>query len=415
MRFLKISLTIFLAVTVLSGCARFLYVEDRLGYDNLKFPYVRVKIAEGEKFSLRCTGPYEIFCCDESGSKSDYYSNSDIVVTLIDGMISVHQADGIPLEDRLARVTAVPIANSDFASLDGEKYRGVLDIHAHGAEMIVINVLFIEDYLRGVLPPEIGKHGSPEFEALKAQAVASRTYALSRFRKNPARKFDLVNEVADQVYNGMKAEDAWINKAIEATSGEVLLSDEELITAYYHSTCGGATENIEDVWERKPVSYLKRSPDGGYCQWSKYYSWTFEWDISQLEESIGRYLKESRRIETHRISISGFKVGERLPSGRIKILKVMTDKGDFLLFKDQIRWAFLRPDKADAILPSTNFDLTFTRDASGEINGVVARGFGNGHGVGMCQCGALGRSRSGYGYHSILDHYYEGAKIVKVY
>ena len=108
-------------------------------------------------------------------------------------------------------------------------------------------------------------------------------------------------------------------------------------------------------------------------------------------------------------------VRERLPSGRIKVLHLMTDRGKFLLLKDEIRWALMRPDRDNAILPSTNFELTLIRDADGRIETIRIDGRGNGHGVGMCQCGALGRSRAGQEYRRILSSYYTGIKIFSMY
>ena len=398
-----------------SGCARFSYVEKRQGYKHLKQPYVRVKIIETSILSLECTGPYELHCIHSDGSATDYSSNSDLLLKIDNAGINVKQESGLPLENELMRVVAIPRDTKDHLLLNGGAFRGVADVIIENDSISIVNAVYMEDYLKGVLPPEIGRHGKPELEALKAQAVASRTYALSRFKRNPAKLYDMVNHISDQVYIGMSGEDRWINRAIKETHGEVLLAGGELITAYYHSTCGGFTDNIEDVWDRQPKSYLKGCPDEGFCRWSKFYNWSFTWSRRQLETSISDYLRQKKRLTNGDIHLENLKVIDRLHSGRIKILKVYTDIDEFLLFKDQIRWALIRPDKPGAILPSTNFQIEVERDTGGEIIQVTATGQGNGHGVGMCQCGALGRSRAGQKYRHILAVYYTGADVSKVY
>jgi len=415
MRRLHPAIAVLIGLLLFSGCARFSYVEHRRGYKHLLQPYVRVKIMESGALTLESSGPFELYCMRPDGSTTDYFSNSDLLIMIDGPHISVRQKSGVPLESELLRVVAVPDDRGFHLTLNGEPFRGIADMIIEDGEIAVVNAIYMEDYLKGVLPPEIGKHDRPELEALKAQAVASRTYALSRFRQNPAEPYDMVNEVADQLYTGMSREDRWINEAIETTRGEVLLANDELITAYYHSTCGGATDNIEDVWDRQPKSYLKGHDDDEYCAWSKFYDWSFTWSRDQIDASLSAYLKQKGRLEKDSVILVNLEVIDRLPSGRIKVLKVYTDIDEFLLFKDQIRWAFLRPDREDAILPSTNFQLEFDRDTGDSIAHVTATGRGNGHGVGMCQCGALGRSRTGQTYRDILGVYYAGAIVTKVY
>jgi len=413
---MRISIAIVLSsLLLISGCARFSYVEKRLGYKNLKRPYVRVRILETSRLEIKCTGPYELYCIFPEGKTTDYFSNSGIVISSHGSYMSVRERSGLPLESRLRRVVALPADSENHLLLNGKAFRGIADVIIENDSLVVINAIYMEDYLKGVLPPEIGRHGRDELEALKAQAVASRTYALSRFRRDLSRPYDMVNEVADQVYTGMDIEDRWINSAIEKTKGEVLLSGDDLITAYYHSTCGGATDNIEDVWEKQARSYLKARQDNLYCSWSKFYRWSVKWSPDELEISIAAYLKSKGRLRSGDIKLVNLKVIDRLKSGRIRILKVMTVSEDYLLFKDQIRWALLQPGTTGAILPSTNFEITIERDTDGLITAVNADGYGNGHGVGMCQCGALGRSREGLGYRDILLHYYTDVDITAVY
>jgi len=411
-----LSFTIFVLLASSFSCARFAYVENRRGYRNLRDPYVRVRIHQEKEVRLECSGPFELYCIKANGEAVDYFSNSALIMKLQNGSVDVFQETGLPLEKSVSRVVASPKEQSSYIRIDSAPYRGVAEVIVEDTILSVVNAIYMEDYLKGVLPPEIGKHGAEELEALKAQAVASRTYAFSRFRRNPARRYDMVNEVADQVYTGMRGEDKWTNRAIDETRGEVLMSGGNLITAYYHSTCGGNTDNIEDVWDRQPVSYLKGADDDAYCTWSKFYSWSFEWGVSDLSTNIRKYLKAKGRLNgDDEFNIRDIKIVDRLSSGRIKILKIVTEVDEYLLFKDQIRWAILRPDREGAILPSTNFEVSLNRDNNGVLTSVVFEGFGNGHGVGMCQCGALGRARVGQTYRTILSTYYRNTKITNLY
>lgn len=416
MKKIILALAAIVLLTTAFGCARFSYVESRRGYKNLRDPYVRVRIHQEKSINLQCSGPFELYCIRDDGESADYYSNSALIAKLQDGRIFVYQETGLPLEKSLTRVVASPKDQSSHIRVDGIPYRGVAEIIVEDTTLSVVNAIYMEDYLKGVLPPEIGRHSKSELEALKAQAVASRTYAFSRFRRNPARRYDMVNEVADQVYTGMSGEDRWTNKAIDETRGEVLTSSGNLITAYYHSTCGGHTDNVEDVWDRQPVSYLKGTKDADYCEWSKFYRWTFEWNAVDLAKNIRTYLKARGRLNgDDPFEIRNIEVADRLRSGRIKILKIETAEDEYLLFKDQIRWAILRPDREGAILPSTDFEMTLVRDDDGDLIAVYFEGFGNGHGVGMCQCGALGRARANQDYRSILSKYYRGTKLTHLY
>jgi stage II sporulation protein D len=266
-----------------------------------------------------------------------------------------------------------------------------------------------------VLPPEIGRLGKDAFEALKAQAVAARTYAYSRIKANTRRHYDLVNSIMDQVYIGIEGEYKLANKAIDETHGRILVHDGDPITAYYHSTCGGKTEDVDNAWDKHNSPYLKSVDDGGHCEWSKFYSWSMTWEPEELAGNLREYLSQKREFNGSPLVIEDIKILERFPSGRISHLAVETDKGEFLFFKDHIRWAFRRPGRPDLILPSSNFDIRLWRDQEGRLTEITAEGQGYGHGVGMCQTGAIGRARAGQKYETILKTYYTGAQIEQVY
>jgi stage II sporulation protein D len=217
------------------------------------------------------------------------------------------------------------------------------------------------------------------------------------------------------VYEGVGVENKIVNQAIDATAGNVLTFQDSFINAYYHSTCGGMTDNIDHVWDRKEEPYLKAVPDSGACSWSKYYTWKEVFTESQLRGRIEQYLSSDRGRDLRIGRIEDIIMGERTPGGRVAQMSVRTTNDVFRFKKDRIRWVVGRTSNPDLILPSDRFDVTIERDSQGKIREVIFEGQGYGHGVGMCQCGAIGMARQGWSYDSILAHYYTNVELKKLY
>ncbi len=408
-------LYIVVAILLLTGCSRFSYVDRQLGRDMVKAPYIRVKILESDKLELSCEGTYRINCISEDESAKGYYSVAPLIIKYSPGGIILTEKSGFVLDTALVKIYVSPNSRDSHLRMSGKPFRGVLEIH-RGHECIdVINILNIESYLKGVLPPEIGRLDKDAFEALKAQAVAARTYAYSRIKANEQNHYDLVNSIMDQIYIGIEGEYKLANRAIDETHGEILVHNGNPITAYYHSTCGGKTEDVDNAWDKRNSPCLKSVDDSGFCEWSKFYTWSMTWKPDVLAGYLREYLGRERDFNGSPLVINDIKILERFPSGRISHLAVETDKGEFLFFKDQIRWAFRRPNRPDLILPSSNFDIRLWHDQDGNLIEISAEGRGYGHGVGMCQTGAIGRARAGQKYDRILKTYYQGVQIEQVY
>ena len=142
--------------------------------------------------------------------------------------------------------------------VDGRAFRGMLTLHRTGARLTVVNRLPLDRYLRGVVPWEMPYYWHRE--ALKAQAVVARSYALATLK--PTSLFDTYADTRSQVYGGIEAERITTNKAIAATHGRVLLWDGAVATTFYHSTSGGRTAPVEQVWPKaSPIPYLVSVPD----------------------------------------------------------------------------------------------------------------------------------------------------------
>jgi stage II sporulation protein D len=154
-------------------------------------------------------------------------------------------------------------------ALDGVPYRGALVIRSNAGVMAAVNDVTLERYLRGVVPDEMPRDWHPE--ALKAQAVVARSYALATLK--PGKNFDLRNDARSQVYNGVRAEEWQTNLAIGATAGRVLLWRGEVATTYYHSTSGGRTATIREAWpDAKALPYLRSVADP-YDSASPHHRW----------------------------------------------------------------------------------------------------------------------------------------------
>jgi stage II sporulation protein D len=166
----------------------------------------------------------------------------------------------------------IPTDQESYLSYKGTQYRGIFVLRASPKGLVLVNTLNLEDYLKGVVPEELSPDRFHGFEALKAQAVAARTYAIKNLGSNRNLGFDLCDTPKCQVYGGLSAERAESNRAVEETKGEVALYKGKLINALYTSTCGGMTEDIENVFEGQAQPYLKSTE----CTYEKQKEWTLE-------------------------------------------------------------------------------------------------------------------------------------------
>jgi stage II sporulation protein D len=166
----------------------------------------------------------------------------------------------------------IPANQESCLSFNGRSYRGIFILRSSRKGMALVNLLNVEDYLKGVVPNELSPSGFNEIEALKAQAVAARTYAIKNLGENQDLGFDLWNTAKSQVYRGIDSELPMSNKAVDETKGEVVLYRGALINALYTSTCGGRTENSENVFGGKAVPYLRST----VCVYEKKPEWAVE-------------------------------------------------------------------------------------------------------------------------------------------
>ena len=312
-----------------------------------------------------------------------------------DGALSLRAVDA------LARVLA-----------NGRSYRGELLAIPSGDEVIIVNRVPIEDYLRGVVPLEIGERQPGERAAVEAQAIAARSYAYTHLAS--AQRFDVRATVDDQVYGGAFAERAVSDAAVAATAGQVLRYAGRIADTPYHSTCGGMTAEPGEVWSGEGgAPYLRRVDDHipgsrrSYCDISPRFEWTREMSGTEVGAAVTRYLRSRGGSQTIGIA-RALTVESHTPSGRIGTLVIDGTMGETTLRGNAIRYA-LRAAGGE-LLNSTYFSIESSGSGT-EGRRFTLHGHGYGHGIGMCQWGAIGRARAGQDASTILQTYYPGTSV----
>ena len=391
---------------------------EKIFYPELKQPALSIKLLNTkEKVSVSPEVSFLIRCF-KGDEEMVFFSGKEVFLKPGSAGIVIAEGEEDTLEDQVQRVIIVPKNKRFCFSLNGGQYRGLLEMvfQAEDSSLLALNWLWVEDYLKGVIPFEMGKRTQSEFEALKAQVLTARTYALYQIQKSDIKGFDLESTVLDQMYGTMDKEESLVNKAIVETEGEVITYKGKFIQAFYHANCGGMTESVDEVWGHNRVPYLVSVWDKDFCSWYKRYKWKVVWEREKLEKSLPQYLKEYAEDPPDTVGqIKDIKIKKRSKSGRVKFLEIKTDKDKFRVEKDKIRWVIRNADNPEAILPSTFFDLKIVKNSEGDIDSIIFEGRGNGHGAGMCQTGAIGMAREGYTYRQILKHYYPHTEITKVY
>ncbi|MGE5172459.1 MAG: SpoIID/LytB domain-containing protein [Betaproteobacteria bacterium] len=284
-------------------------------------------------------------------------------------------------------------ASGEFIQVNGSRYRGWIELRKkRNGLLLIINDLDIEDYLQGVVASEI-PHGW-EIEALKAQAVAARTYALYQKRTAGRKPYHISATVNSQVYAGSKGERPRAAEAVRDTKGIVLFFEGKMIPAFYHSSCGGHTEDAYELWGID-APYLK-GVDCECQEISRYGVW--EKKISKMQ--VVRALRQ----RGYRVSdILGMSIEGITPAGRVKDVAIQSPRGKTFVPAESLRAAL-----GNTLIPSVFFELEF------EGKEAVFSGRGMGHGVGLCQWGAEEMAEKGYDFKAILSHYYPGTNFTRL-
>lgn len=303
----------------------------------------------------------------------------------------------------------------------GKPYRGLLRAVITDSGQLVVNEVGLEAYLRGVVPLELGERPVGERAALEAQAIAARSFTVTRVSAARAGRgrsthFDLLATVSDQVYGGVDAERPNASAAVAATAGLVLTYGGRVIVAPYHSSCGGETAAAAEVWGGTGEPFLQRASDripGSdryYCDVAPRFSWERALSGAELDAVVRRYLGTYATLPTGGPgAVRDVRIARRTPSGRAQVVEFRTASGTFDVRGNDAR-SILRSG-AGELMPSSYFSVTVEASPDGAISRVQLRGNGYGHGVGMCQWGAIGRARAGQSARSILQTYFPGTTL----
>jgi stage II sporulation protein D len=387
------------------GCAA---APPRMGGHLASPPLVRIKLLSGDSVWVGGNEPFTV----TDGRRGRPVREGEWKICA--GALALRMSDeqGRDIKAPLLPVWVYAIAETGKVLVNGKPYRGTVEVMPDSqGKLQAVNETDLETYLRGVVPAEIGSLDPSLLEAMKAQAVAARTYALKRLSDlgKTERTYDLESTVADQVYPGAGGETPLGDRVVKETRGEIVKSKGQPISAYYCSCCGGHTADIEEAWDKPSEEYLKGTKDP-YCRGAKGFTWVRRFTRDQIQMMLDGALNDSLPAgwKGYPGRWKSLRVQKRGPSGRVRDLLVSTELGSSVLKKDRIRWAFTDPAIKE-ILPSTLFTVKMDEE------GVTFSGNGRGHGVGMCQSGAIEMARQGKGTKDILRHYYRGIGVERIY
>jgi stage II sporulation protein D len=324
-------------------------------------------------------------------------------IPALQGFTAAEVAGGVSLNGKKAWQITIKPTEKGFiyvgdrsASTGGRWYRGEVKLVRGSSGLTVINDLNLEDYVASV----VGKEMYPTWpqEALKAQAVAARSYAIFQQQHPKHKLFDVLSTTTSQVYAGLEGEANATQTAAQATAGQVLTYQGKIIESVFHAASGGHTENSEDVWV-KAVPYLRGVPD--FDQSAP----VFQWNLALTAAQIRQRIPGIGDI----VSITPVKT---TPVGRIKMLKVQGSTGSRLMKGSDARRALG--------LKSTYFSAkpefgTIAGTKGARPIGFQIVGQGSGHGLGMSQWGAYGLAAQGKSYQAILTHYFQGVALKTLY
>jgi stage II sporulation protein D len=340
---------------------------------------IRVALIKGME-SVRLEG-IGVLAADENGKllkdKSPFYL--------------VRTKDGLSVNGKVVR--RLRVSAPVFIQVNGKKYHGNMEISPADKGLLVVNELPLEDYLIGLINCEISSQWP--MEAIKAQAVVARSYAVYQKEMRKNAMYDLESTVMDQVYEGCEIEDSRAGRGVKETAGEVLTYKGNVIQAFYHSNCGGHTESSENVWGFS-LPYMQ-GVDCSYCLATPSAKWEQTIPLNKIESLLkGNGYQVAGLLE--------IRTGKKNRSGRVTDLTLIFAKGRLTISAVNFRKII-----GYTVIKSTNFEARIAGDDA------VFTGIGYGHGVGLCQWGAKQRAGDGFDYREILSYYYPGTRLGRVY
>ena len=287
-------------------------------------------------------------------------------------------------------------AGNGYVWIGDRWYRGRTLLLPQKSGLTAVNYVDIEQYLYSVLGAEMS--GNWPQEALKAQAVAARSYAIHQRLKSQTDLYDVDNTQSSQVYKGLQTESSGTYSAVDATAGQVLTYNNQIILAVFHSASGGHTENVEDVWT-EPLPYLRAVPD--FDQGAPVYQWKESFTRDQMSSKISGVG-----------NVVSMKPERTTAYGSVLTMKVVGDGGSRVMSGSDLRRVLNLRSTRFTVIPQ--YGIFSGRNGGKPPTGFQVAGKGFGHAVGMSQWGAYNLARQGYGYQQILLHYYRGTTLARI-
>lgn len=395
-----------------------------------------------------------LFLSEDEGMNAVSTINTDLkieeasMVRPSSSAFQIVEPDGTPLmlvDGTNSKLVILPLgdkSNVELINIDGKNFRGSLEIiRQSDSDMTIVNLIGLEEYLYGVVPREM--ISSWPIEALKAQAVAARNFAIANINKFARFGFNLCSTTDCQAYGGYDAETLATNRAVDETRGKVLTHNNSIVVAYYHANSGGHTENVENVWSN-PLPYLKGVPDP-YISDTPHEVWQKSYTKGEVKNKLAQ-----QNIDIG--DILNMSLEEVSTNGRVQKLRITGTKDSIILEKERVRAVFgyseirsiwytissgqnlsainsqgqissvsplgRKVATASGVTEISNSGAVFINNGS-EVKPVsvnsesfVFNGRGWGHGIGMSQWGARGMAENGHNYVEILQYYYKDS-IVK--
>lgn len=306
-----------------------------------------------------------------------------------DGFSAQLAGDQVALHQWKGNQILIEPTEGGYVWIGNRWYRGKTLLVSRKGAITAVNHVDLEQYLYSVLGAEM--NGNWPQEALKAQAVAARSYALYKRQDSADSFYDLDNTQASQVYKGLESEASGTYQAVNATSNQVLIYKGQVILAAFHSSSGGHTENVEEIWT-EALPYLRGVPD--FDQGTPVYEWSKTFSRSQLSRLISGVG-----------NVISFVPEKKTTYGTIISMKVIGDRGSKVVSGDTLR--------ATLDLRSNRFEVTpVKKEKTPTAFQIKGRGFG--HAVGLSQWGAYNLAQQGYTYDQILAYYYRGATLARI-
>jgi stage II sporulation protein D len=323
--------------------------------------------------------------------------NSDKILNLSPGKINIKILGDKIIIGKYNLILPVKIESDSYLLVNKNLYRGNIIIRlSKNRNLNIINELSIEDYLKGVLPKEVNP--SWDIEALKAQAVISRSYVIKNLQRHSCDDFNVCSTVHCQVYGGASVENEKCNKAIADTEGQVVIFKDEIAQTVFHASCGGYTEDPKYVWvwKQETPDYLKGRKDK-YCSESPHNKWSCTLSEVTIRK---RLINAGYNIgEIKNISLSGN------TSGHAK---------EFVIIKHNTGKLKLNAYKFRLAVDSNLIKSAMIKNINKKGINFIFTGKGWGHRIGLCQCGAKVMAEKGFSYKDILKYYYPKTKIESI-